>query len=558
MKNLKYLLFSFLLLIPFSVNADHIYNVDMKINVDKEGAATVTETWDAKADSGSEWYKAYYNLDDIKISNFEVSMDGKPLKYKEWDVDESLSDKKGYYGLNYTNDGVELCFGKYDFKRHTFTMTYTISNFVFNTDGNQVTYFTLLPNATLDHFEVNVSSYYSFPDTLDVWGYGYKGYAYVKDGKITMTSEHGLSGEYVVLLVKWPKDTFATSKTYSQFPTFDSVLEKADEGSYEHDYSNYGYNDNFDFGEFLSFIFYSVIFLIPIIIGVIKGINSGYGYKDNKTIDKKSVPMFRDIPCNKDIYYANSLIFLNNFGYKQSNILGAIILKWVKENKINFIKPKEGLFNSKTGSIDLNKEVTFENSREAELFSLMRAASGDGILEAKELEKWCRKHYSKFLNLLDELKDDEISLLKNQGHIYKRTSKEECKKKDVMDDLIYKDSTELYGLKKFLEEFSRIDTREVLEVHIWDEYLMFAYLFGIADKVGKQLKNLYPESLQFDDNRYFDYNTMIFIDNISTRSVSAATSARSAAESYSGGGGGFSSGGGGGGSFGGGGSMGGR
>ena len=53
-------------------------------------------------------------------------------------------------------------------------------------------------------------------------------------------------------------------------------------------------------------------------------------------------------------------------------------------------------------------------------------------------------------------------------------------------------------------------------------------------------------------------NTLVFVNNISTSSVHAATSARSAAESYSSGGGGFSSGGGGGGSFGGGGSMGGR
>ena len=558
MKYIKYLVLTLLFLIPVSVKADHLYNVDMKINIDKEGVASVTETWDVKADSGSEWYKAYYNLDDIKISNFQVSMDGNPLKYKEWNVDEGLNQKKGYYGINYTNDGVELCFGKYDMKRHKFTMTYNISNFVFNTEDSQVTYFTLLPDATLDHFEINISSYYSFPDTLDIWGYGYKGYAYVKDGKITMTSEDGLSNEYVVLLVKWPKETFLTSKTYSQFSTFDSVLEKADEGSYEHDYSNYGYNNSFDWTELLYFLFYGLVFLVPMIIGIVKAVNSGYGYKDNKQIDKKDVPMFRDIPCNKDIYYANALIFLNNFGYKQSNILGAIILKWVKENKIKFIKPKEGLFNSKTGSIDLNSTVSFDNPNEEELFSLMRAASGDGILEAKELEKWCRKHYSKFLNLLDKLKDNEISNLKSAGHIYKRTNKEECKKKDVMDDLIYKDSTELYGLKKFLDEFSRIDTREVLEVHIWDEYLMFAYLFGIADKVAKQLKNLYPDSLHFDDDRYFDYNTMIFIDNISTRSVSAATSARSAAESYSGGGGGFSSGGGGGGSFGGGGSMGGR
>ena len=124
-----------------------------------------------------------------------------------------------------------------------------------------------------------------------------------------------------------------------------------------------------------------------------------------------------------------------------------------------------------------------------------------------------------------------------------------------MDDTLYEESKKIYGLEKFLTEFSSINTKEVIEVKLWDEYLMFAYLFGIADKVAKQLKNMYPEVMV---NQEVNYDTLIFINNISVRSVSAASTARSAAQSYSSGGGGFSSGGGGGGSFGGGGSMGGR
>lgn len=119
--------------------------------------------------------------------------------------------------------------------------------------------------------------------------------------------------------------------------------------------------------------------------------------------------------------------------------------------------------------------------------------------------------------------------------------------------MIYEDSVKLYGLKKYLEEFSNMDTKEVMEVKLWDEYLMFAYLFGIADKVARQMKNMYPEIVTAMEQSNFDYNTVVFINRISVNTVSAASSARSAAQSYSSGGGGFSSGGGGGGSFGGGG-----
>ena len=404
-----------------------------------------------------------------------------------------------------------------------------------------------------DKIKVTISSYYSFPDNLDVWGYGYQGYNYVQDGKIILTSEQGLQDEYMVGLIKFPLNTFLTSNKYDEYTDFESVHNAAEEGSYEYDYSNYGYENDFDISEIISMIFYFLVFFIPIIIGIIKGTSPKYGYKDNKVINKKEVPNFRDIPCNKDIYYANALISINNFGYKEGNILGAIILKWVKEDKISFKNEKKGVFNRETSSIDMTKNNTFDIPKEEELFNLMRAASGDGILEAKELEKWCKKNYSKYLNLFKSILTNEINTLKNEGHIYTRQSKEECKCKNVMDDTIYKDSTELYGLKKFLEEFTRMKEKQVLEVKVWDEYLMFAYLFGIADKVAKQLKDLYPEQVQQLQEQGLDLNTIHYINHISTSSVGAATAARSAAESYSGGSGGFSSGGGGGGSFGGGG-----
>ena len=125
-----------------------------------------------------------------------------------------------------------------------------------------------------------------------------------------------------------------------------------------------------------------------------------YGYRNNKKIVQKDVPFFRDIPCNKDIYYANILIKLNGFSYySQTNIFGSIILKWVKENKVKFLTSEEGIFNKKTSSIDLRLNPTFDNSFEKKLFDVMYEASNDGVLENKELEKWCRKNYNKFFNI---------------------------------------------------------------------------------------------------------------------------------------------------------------
>lgn len=113
------------------------------------------------------------------------------------------------------------------------------------------------------------------------------------------------------------------------------------------------------------------------------------------------------------------------------------------------------------------------------------------------------------------------------------------------------------GLKKYMEDFSMLDKREIPEIAIWEHFLVYATAFGIADKVIKQLKAVYRElgrSFDFDDS---SYGYMYFMTNnnfsssftnlISSAFTSAyASNYSSSYSSGSGGGGGFSGGGGGG------------
>ena len=112
--------------------------------------------------------------------------------------------------------------------------------------------------------------------------------------------------------------------------------------------------------------------------------------------------------------------------------------------------------------------------------------------------------------------------------------------------IMMEEAIKMKGLKNFLKEFTLIDKREAIEVTLWEEYLMYAQIFGIADKVAAQFKKLYPEVITD-----YSYNSIIFIRTVSYSGMRSAYSARSNA--YSSGGGGRSSGGGGGGSRGGGG-----
>lgn len=54
------------------------------------------------------------------------------------------------------------------------------------------------------------------------------------------------------------------------------------------------------------------------------------------------------------------------------------------------------------------------------------------------------------------------------------------------------------ALKRYMEEFSLLNEREVPELVLWEKYLVYATAFGIADKVLEQLKIKYPELI--DEN----------------------------------------------------------
>ena len=54
------------------------------------------------------------------------------------------------------------------------------------------------------------------------------------------------------------------------------------------------------------------------------------------------------------------------------------------------------------------------------------------------------------------------------------------------------EAKKLFGFRRFLQEFTLIGERSTPEVSLWQDYMVFGALFGIADKVGKELKEINP------------------------------------------------------------------
>lgn len=548
---------------PLIVKANSISSIDMDIYLDDNGTAHVTETWRANLNQGTEGYKPYYNIGNAKITNFKVSENGQTYTYNDyWNTNASFSEKAYKNGINYLYNGLELCWGISEYGNHTYVLTYDIEGFVASLNDADMVYWTLIPYELSSkpgnvHIKIYADDYFS--QDLDVWGFGnYGGTAYVYDGYIEMNSEGTLeSDEYMTILVKFDKGIFNTANTLNE--DFDYYLDMAQEGATK-------YKEPFwqKFLDFLPVLFTLGIWGVVIytIVSSAKKAGNTVGTrlfdfgKDGRKLSK-DVPNYRDIPFDKDIYKTFWIAQCYNLNKNKTDFLGAILLKWLLEHKIEVKKVQTGLIVKKEESAIVLKSDTFtsDNPLELELHQMMAEASKDDVLESKEFEKWCKKNYNKILKWFDKVIDSETDKLIIEGKITE-TKKDNLFKTKVLkvDPSMKEEGIKLKGLKNFLEEFSRIDDKTAIEVNMWEYYLIYAQILGIADKVAKQFEKLYPELIQDAYNEMgCSFTDFLIINSIAHSSMHAAISSRQRAQSYSSGGGGFSSGGGGGGSFGGGG-----
>ena len=554
-------IFSVLIIgISKKVEANSIDKISMDIYINNNGDATITEIWDCYASQGTEVYHPYYNLGNSKIQNLKVSENGSQYQtLSSWDTSGSLSKKANKCGINKISNGVELCWGISSYGSHKYTVKYTITNFVSELADSQMIYWTLIPydfSNSIGSVDIKIYTDFSIKDTIDVWGYGnYGGLAYVNNGKIYMQSDGKLAtDEYMTILVKFPLGTFNCSNKLDY--NFEYYYNMAEDGATK--YIKKGKSTSNMLSAIFA-IFFGMIWIVVVILITISAngmTNKKYGFKHGKIKRKipREVDYYRDIPCNGNIFKAYYIAYQYGIMKKKTDILGALILKWMKDGKIRTENKVGGTVFKKENTViflgeESNKE--FENSKETRLFRMIYEASKDGILENKEFEKWCKNHYSRILDWFDDILQEQRENLVAEGLITCDDKGKVWNKKYTATQELKDEAMSIAGLKRYLLEYTLIKDREAIEVQLFENYLVYAQLLGIANKVQKQFKELYPDMIE--QTNYNSYDTLIYVNSWASRGISSANSAKAAAENYSSGGGGFSSGGGGGGSFGGGG-----
>lgn len=516
----KYLiLFTFFLFIP-QVKANSIKNIDMDVFVEKNGDASVTETWKTTSNEGTEIYRGYATKS-YSISNFTVSDDlGRNYEFlSDWDISGSFSDKAYKNGINYNDDGIELCWGISQYGNRTYTLKYNISNLVKQYTDNQGIYFNFLSSIkAVDSVKITIHSDEPFSlDNAKIWDFGNNGEINFKDGKIVLTAKNLTESQYIVGLVRFEHNIFDISNITSE--SFDDVYDSAmsDVKDIEKPFE---IKDIFLL--LVAAIFFNPILWIVLLMIFINKFNkksekltefilgsrkrSGdldFGLDGN--VLPEDVNYYREIPSNKDLERAYWVCLKYSVIPEEKvkqGIIGAILLKWIKNGYITVLKMEKGILSFKDNNyaIDLTKITNVDNEIENGLLKILITAAGPNkILEAKEFKKWSKKNYSEVSSWFSSI-DDQVELnLEKEGLITLTqettqgmfgTSKNITIKN--VNPKLKEEAIQLKGLKKFLLDFSIMPEREYFEVKTWEEYLILAQLMGIADKVAEQFSKIYP------------------------------------------------------------------
>lgn len=529
---------------------NNVSKIDIDVNITNVGKAIITERWTGTFHEGTEVYKPIED-ESITIRDFKVSKDGLAYTYVDnWDVNATFSEKAYRCGINRVNNGVELCFGITEYGENTYIFSYEVDPFVKAYNDYDGFNFQFV-NPDMTTFPTSINIKFSVADgkelTTDntrIWGFGFEGSAFVNGGSAMAFSSTPLDkGNYANVMMSINKGLISPNvRVADDFENI--VIDRAFEESY---YQETRQADLY--GNVIRIFFFSVFFLsifIPIIRAVIR-------YRTLKLF-YKNADYFRDTPNDGDI--AETYVLFSNFDLwnsKESNIIGAIIMKMINDKNLLPIQEKSyGFFGTEkvNTSLKIGEPPTMPIVRE--FYDLIiNAAGSDGILQENELKNYAKRDYEALNNYIQYVNTKGKNAL-NQKSCYNRLFGKNLKD---LSDIGKSELSEVYGLRKFLDEFTLISERSIMEGVIWEDLLVYATLFGQAKKVLSELKRVYPEKIveieRYSDTVYIStaYYRALYLSTAHTRAaVNAARAARMAAAGLGGstsltGGGGFSGGG---------------
>lgn len=571
-------------------------NFYAKINDD--GSMDVVETWNIEIEDTNTLFKTF-ELDNTKFSSIDNVKVKDVTANKEFNqIDEEMYHvtKDCYYGLVNSNGDFEIAWGV-GLDDEEDTRTYEISYTVEDAISKYNDYAELYWQFIGEDFEIDadkITGTIELPESanstedIKVWGHteGLNGEIYATaTNEITFELNNFYAGRFVEVRTLFPSYMIENAnRTYST-NRYEEVVQEETEWANE---ANARRRQE-EIKDLIITILMIIAIIVITVILIVKAVKYGKKLKTlNKYKPEQELEYFRDLP-SKDVTPGEAAYILQEAYYGFSSSFGRIFSATMLDLKLKDYIDLRVEKDKKDKDVIYIKRIKpsdekLKNDEKKVLDFIYKVEKKKEEITIKQLEKYITSHSSSVQKLIEQSGKDIEDQLVLEG-ILNKSNKEEYIKYQTMSGLYFVfaiivlmfafpvsialivngilcfkikkrinvltqkgiDSKEKWkGLKKYMEDFSLLNEKEVPAIEVWEKYLVYATAFGIADKVLKQLKTVYPNIDQMDVSAsaymYFMYHS-----NFSTSFNSAITSSISSSySSATGGGGGFSGGGGGG------------
>lgn len=603
------LLFGLIILMSNNSNATNglnLKNLNYDVKISEDGSMDVTEKWNIEIEDTNTLFKTF-EIDKNKykeitnVSVYEIDNNGERKPFEKIEEEKYHVDKNCFYSLINKDGKFEIAWGvdiQDDTK--TYEIEYKVVDSIHKYNDCSELYWQFISEESEIPAD-NITGTIKLPkavekkENLKVWAHG------PLNGNIQIYSND---------IIKFEVEKFRTNTMLEvRVVTTDKILNMnntinenklqqiLDEEQRWADEANAQRERNEMIQKTIK-----IILIVLEVIGLLLGIyliKIIFKYKKILKNNPRLTPQieieyYRDIPEENYtpsiaafIYYFNDLGMKNNM----PKIISATMLELCIKKYLSFeiIDDKKNKIR-----IVLNNQKDIENltEDEREIYIILRkvADKNSNSFTMKDFEEYAKLHNTELLEIFNKLENIAKNIGEKQGIYDKELIKEAdnwlgkgilyifliivgilCMKLVILPAIIISvycfkiygrfnrltqkginEKAKLVGLKKYMENFSMMQEKSVPELILWEKYLVYATVFGIADKVLKQLKVVYPQIADSEYMRnhgytymYIMYNTNINNNLISSLNKSINETYNSVYSSGSGAGGGFSSGGGG-------------
>ncbi|OKL47938.1 hypothetical protein BSR29_05510 [Boudabousia liubingyangii] len=487
----------------------NLRDLQVTVEIAPNGSAHFTEEWTVFEDgTGTEVFKRLGRLPrTMEIIDYKVSEDGTPYTFEpKWRPSATWEEKYQKYGIVKGFNKIELGWGRGKMGVHTYKMEYTVTNFIMNLKDAQVINWQFLNDhlsARPQRYQYVIKSPKFGPETVEeIHVYGNDPHRTYQNNQILLKNDHRLlEVEYLVLLAKLPAGTFDTKTNVNQ--TYLETLEISNTTDPDEDIFTKLLPWSWDILTALGAA--SVLIGIHIRSKFVSKRQTAESARRKETLlpnTFKETNIYPQVPKDTpEMIWQMALLADDHIhGTRmKKHLLTAYVLKWILEGRVKVAGSKTQAARGIIEGLQLDPaQLKQMDHAEGTLYKLLLDASdSEHILETYDLREFCQRHPKRWPNSTSGLADRGKVLLSTRslseevplGGSFKKAKIERLSQQGALH------YQQALGFKNYLAQSTLINEREVAEVHLWKQYLIYGALFDLTKTVYQQLKKIMPEEL---------------------------------------------------------------